>query len=260
MTAAAGQLGHDEAVSPESPHALAWLTALPVAVAVLGPGGERVWSNPAFGTLRGARIEQLSRPGPARRIHARLAWPDGREAWYVLTVTRVDGTGVRLLALQDVDALVREARDWEGAASRDPLTGLGNRRALEGALDRAPPCCTLLVLDLDGLKQVNDTRGHAAGDQLLQLVGRVLAQGCAAGDVAFRTGGDEFVLLLQGERSAPALTAWQAEVQRRLEEAGFPGVSLAWGAARCPADGHDARALLELADQRMYQAKRAGRK
>ena len=144
----------------------------------------------------------------------------------------------------------------EHEALVDPLTGLLNRRALERDLRRERARATrydrrfsLMVIDLDGLKKVNDTDGHLAGDLYLRALATALAGVLRSGDEAYRIGGDEFVVLL------PETAEARAEVvAERVQEGGAPPFS--WGAATFGPDGEDPEALLSLADQRLY-ARRA---
>jgi diguanylate cyclase (GGDEF)-like protein len=95
-------------------------------------------------------------------------------------------------------------------ASQDPLTGIANRRGLEAALDSLTYSAeavkhTLILIDLDGFKAINDTYGHTTGDRLLQTVAQVLREQIRAIDLAARLGGDEFALLMVG---CPPQEAW----------------------------------------------------
>ncbi|WP_432495831.1 histidine kinase N-terminal 7TM domain-containing diguanylate cyclase [Kineococcus gypseus] len=177
--------------------------------------------------------------------------------------------------LEDQLALVERLRAQLAEDSvRDPLTGLHNRRFLDAALaaelgaqppaGRAPGA-GLLLLDVDRFKVVNDTHGHAAGDEVLVAVAGALADGARPGDVVARSGGEEFVVLLPG--AGAEATAARAEELRaacaRLcvpvpRGAGVrPTVSI--GTAVHPADGTDAPSLLAAADRALYAAKAAGR-
>jgi diguanylate cyclase (GGDEF)-like protein len=144
----------------------------------------------------------------------------------------------------------------EHEALVDPLTGLMNRRALERDLRRERARATrygrrfsLMVIDLDGLKKVNDTDGHLAGDLYLRALATAMAGVLRSGDEAYRVGGDEFVVLLPETAEARAQV-----VAERVQESGAPPFS--WGAATFGPDGDDPDALLALADQRLY-ARRA---
>jgi len=140
-------------------------------------------------------------------------------------------------------------------AVTDALTGLGNRRAFEEDLARelsrlarhARPL-SLVVIDIDGLKEINDTRGHGAGDDALRSLGCVLRRALRRQDTAYRLGGDEFSLLLP---DAAGLSA--GDLAGRLAQAGAPRCSL--GLATSPPDAPSQ--MLELADRRLYEGRRA---
>ena len=155
-------------------------------------------------------------------------------------------------------------------ARLDPLTGLGNHRAFQEELGRQVAQAVrderplaLAILDLDDLKRLNDTDGHAAGDQLLAGVGRLIRASVRPADRAFRIGGDEFALLLP---ATDADTAYSI-VRRLLASAtgGHPVVrdtqrfSFSAGISTCPSPSVDGLRLTHHADAALYWAKRHGR-
>ena len=156
------------------------------------------------------------------------------------------------------------------AATTDELTGLYNRRALEERLAaeisrslRHQLHTSVLLLDLDRFKVVNDTLGHAAGDRLLINVARVLRQQCRALDVVGRLGGDEFLVILPMTKPAEA-QVFVARVQASLREMeknnpDFGPCTLSMGIAESPKHGTTVSSLLAAADTALYKAKRAGR-
>ncbi len=155
--------------------------------------------------------------------------------------------------------VVRMAADLAEAALVDPLTGMPNRRALEQNIardlanaDRSGQELIVVMVDLDGLKQRNDSDGHAAGDAALCALCGALQAGLRAGDGAYRLGGDEFVLVLLGAAVGDADL-----VIARVRGLGPPPFS--WGAASFPREGRDAAALLALADKRLYAGRRQRR-
>lgn len=156
------------------------------------------------------------------------------------------------------------------AATTDELTGLYNRRAVEQRLDaeisragRHQLTTTVVLLDLDRFKIVNDTMGHAAGDQLLALIGDVLRSQCRTLDVVGRLGGDEFLVILPMTTPQESLTfvdrLVRAMTDLEREHAEFGRQTLSLGIASAPAHGDSVSALLASADAALYQAKRAGR-
>jgi diguanylate cyclase (GGDEF)-like protein/putative nucleotidyltransferase with HDIG domain len=149
----------------------------------------------------------------------------------------------------------------ERLAARDPLTGLLNRRELQEHLNREIDRCrrhgdefSILVVDLDGFKLINDTNGHSAGDAVLQRVASVLSESVRESDLVFRMGGDEFALLLTATPDREGATT----VARRIGDAisrADRRVKASHGIASWPADGYDAEALLSSADRRLYSMK-----
>ena len=122
----------------------------------------------------------------------------------------------------------------------------------------------MLFLDLDNFKQVNDSLGHGAGDQLLKLVAQRLRRAVRARDVVARYGGDEFLVLLSDltSRTDVAIVARKLieTVRREFQlEAGRAQIGLSVGAAVFPYDGRDTGVLLEAADNALYGAKARGR-
>lgn len=164
----------------------------------------------------------------------------------------------------------RERRRIRQLAFYDTLTGLPNRDLLLAAADRAIASAAgnnerlaVLFIDLDRFKRVNDSLGHAAGDELLRRVADALRSVAGPGDIIGRLTGDEFVVVLPGcdaERAADAATRSQALLARATTLAGTAvSVSAGVGIALFPADGRDVNALLNAADTAMAQAKRGGR-
>jgi diguanylate cyclase (GGDEF)-like protein len=157
-------------------------------------------------------------------------------------------------------------------ATRDALTGLLNRRAFDALLaeevDRARRFghpLTLVVLDLDHFKAINDTHGHAAGDAVLAAVARVFAGQVRSIDRVARIGGEEFAVLLMvtGADEGLAVAKRIVEAVRALPVAVAGGATLritvSAGVAALPAYGEAETQLPETADQALYAAKRAGR-
>jgi diguanylate cyclase (GGDEF)-like protein/putative nucleotidyltransferase with HDIG domain len=152
------------------------------------------------------------------------------------------------------------------AADTDELTGLVNARYLFSHLQqevarnsRSGGAFAVVLLDLDGFKAANDSFGHLAGNRILQAVAAGLRQNCRAGDVVARLGGDEFVIVMpDAEKGVDAtLARMQATIRTLTVEASFAAeITFSAGVARYPDDGVDAEALLEKADERMYDSKR----
>jgi diguanylate cyclase (GGDEF)-like protein len=149
-------------------------------------------------------------------------------------------------------------------ATTDALTGLGNRRLLERDLKRAERRVAdgeqmlMVLFDLNGFKQYNDSFGHPAGDALLVRLGENLRRTMDSRGSAYRMGGDEFCILAPlGSEGADRITATAAAALH--EEGDSFAISCSYGAVVLPTDADDADAAVRLADQRMYAHKSGGR-
>src|SRR5829696_8091819 len=179
----------------------------------------------------------------------------------------VDATGAIQAAA--VEELVRRrSRELESQANTDPLTGLGNLRALQrqlatllAAQKRYGRGFAVLLMDIDGLKRVNDAHGHQAGDRVLMQVAMSVRRSVREVDLAARLGGDEFCVLAPEQDAASA-----AKLAGRLSDAvraevampDEPPVAMSIGVAACPEHGDDAESLIDGADRAMYRAKASG--
>jgi diguanylate cyclase (GGDEF)-like protein len=148
-------------------------------------------------------------------------------------------------------------------ALTDALTGLGNRRALMADLDEARPTVAgeqllLVLFDLDGFKQYNDTYGHPAGDVLLARLGERLAATMEGIGRAYRMGGDEFCVTAAVAAEGAEAIASLAAAALSEEGVGFE-IGCSYGFALMPADTRRPEEALLLADQRMYAQKHSGR-
>lgn len=162
-------------------------------------------------------------------------------------------------------------RTAEAQALTDPLTGLSNRRAFDLALDRAVAGVTrgatfsVLHLDLDRFKQVNDALGHGAGDVVLTEVARILRAQLRQNDVVARVGGDEFMAILTGATEIDTLAGISGRIIAALEQPiDYDGASCrisgSIGIARSVSyDRPDPRRLIEDADAALYHSKHMGR-
>jgi diguanylate cyclase (GGDEF)-like protein len=151
-------------------------------------------------------------------------------------------------------------------ASQDELTGLARRWRFDEALERQVALAgrhgtpaALLLVDVDGLKRINDTLGHQAGDRVLQHIGDAIREHTRLSDVAARIGGDEFAIILQeaGGADADAAAARIIAAAARPGGAGSPRTSVSAGSA--PIDGSLAASeVMRRADVALYSAKRRG--
>ena len=192
---------------------------MPIGMALFNADGEFVRVNPAMCAMLGRDADELLRTRDSELTHPDdrqhdldAAWrilrgemhsrqaekryvrPDGEVVWVLANVTFVRDEHGRPLCwvgqFQDITELRR-------LASRDPLTDALNRRAFELELGRCPDGA-LLLLDLDGFKDVNDIHGHEAGDELLRGLAGAITRRLRRDDVLARLGGDEFAVLLPG--------------------------------------------------------------
>ncbi|HET9851057.1 MAG TPA: bifunctional diguanylate cyclase/phosphodiesterase [Candidatus Limnocylindrales bacterium] len=156
------------------------------------------------------------------------------------------------------------------AALRDSLTGLGNHRAFQEAVARMVEgarrygtAFSLVLIDIDEFKRINDTKGHATGDQLLSEVGALISSTIRHTDAAYRIGGDEFALLLPHTDASGAIVVARRLLARGLEDrvAGlyrWP-ISFSAGVTACPEYGTTRLELTSQADAALYRGKRTGR-
>lgn len=155
-------------------------------------------------------------------------------------------------------------------ASTDALTGIHNRRFFDATLEkelqralRYGHDLSLVVMDVNRFKNVNDLHGHAIGDRVLALAGTMLLKSMRRSDYAFRIGGDEFALLLPETVYASAVMLAE-RIRQRFHETLIPlelqvRPTFDYGVATAPREANDAKALLAVADQRLYTFKRSVR-
>lgn len=167
---------------------------------------------------------------------------------------------------QELEARVEAVLRRSTAARRDPLTGLLNRRAYDEHLDmmiahaaRDLGTFTTIQIDLDHFKQINDTRGHPEGDRVLMAVARIALRELRIGEELYRVGGEEFAILITGDRNVGILVAERirAALSRHRRHPSLPTLSA--GVACFPQDGSDRVGLARAADRALYAAKESGR-
>ncbi len=215
-------------------------------------------------------------PVLGRRIETSLRRADGVElpVELVLAATSTDSAASYTAYIRDISERKQHERHIARLAYEDPLTGLANRANLEEQLadtvvraHGAALSVALLYIDLDDFKLVNDSLGHAAGDELLRAVAARLTGVTREGqDLLARHGGDEFLLLLRdlGTDPAPAAEVVAEKVIAALEEPFRIDNAELWigasvGISLLPGDASNVEGLLGNADAAMYQAKNGGR-
>jgi len=237
--------------------------------------------NPALLTLLdedagmlGSGLRAMARDS-RRRVHREIRYTrrDGSEAWVAVGVVKAHGSGEGAHSIATVENItVRKVQEaaLEHMALHDPLTGLPNRTLLGDRLRQAlltaqrdRESLSLLIMDIDRFKEINDTLGHHIGDLLLQETANRLRECLRDSDTVARLGGDEFAVILPAagegrtvERMAAKLV--DALAQPFVIEATELRVDLSIGAAMYPAHGDDVSTLTRLADIAMYEAKRSG--
>ncbi|WP_286919262.1 putative bifunctional diguanylate cyclase/phosphodiesterase [Pseudomonas sp. UBA6753] len=172
---------------------------------------------------------------------------------------------------QLIGRLEDEHRRSSHAAATDHLSGLHNRRQFVEVASQALTrqrgkrrLMAILFIDMDRFKSINDSLGHKVGDLLLQAVAGRIQRLLEPGDEASRFGGDEFVVLLAGERSEEQINAWVRVLVQKLSatyalDGQEVNTSPSVGVSICPRDGQDIDSLIRSADAAMYSAKQAGR-
>lgn len=219
-------------------------------------------------------LHNVNNGGIAERMELRLVSRDNKVVWFSHICAPVfdehgTQTGVRSTNL-DITRKKEDEVRIERMAYFDPLTDLPNRRSLMryiqsriGSAHTAQQAFSLLFLDLNRFKNINDSLGHSFGDRLLRLVAERLRTACKSGCMVSRFGGDEFVILLMGVRSEEAAREMAQRLLHVIEQPfEMEGVDLhvsaSVGIAFYPKDGEDVETLIRNADVAMYKTKRGG--
>lgn len=239
---------------------------------LLGQPGEAIFASHDDYMAIGPQVGAAFARGEVYTGDWRLLRADGSQFWGRLQARPVvpgDPSAGTIWSVHDVTAQVEDRQQLQHAATHDPLTGVLNRKGFEQAMTEllqhpgdAPS--SLVMIDLDRFKPINDSAGHAAGDAVLRAVAAAMLSQVRASDVVGRLGGDEFALLLRGcdERRAVAV-AEKVRLAIECAQVDWEGRRLSVGASLgvCESRGGiDAAAQwLALADEACYAAKRAGR-
>lgn len=221
---------------------------------------------------RASILRQLRGEGAVMNQEVELRGRDGRPVWALENVRRVvaeDGNAVLEGILLDITDRKLAEQDIAFKAYHDALTELPNRELfldrLEVALahaQRQKSCLAVLFLDLDDMKSINDTFGHATGDAVLTAVAGRLTSVLRGGDTVARVGGDEFLVLLAVNDSDEAVGVARKILARICEPLAVGSDELylttSIGVALAPSDADDAESLIRLADGAMYRVKESG--
>ena len=229
----------------------------------------------AFG--RGTRLDDLRIMESGRPLigllESRLL-DDGRTNWTLASKLPLRDESGNVIGLVGITREINEMREAEVAlqhlATHDTLTDLPNRFLMIDRLThllarakRSGSAFALLYLDIDGFKDVNDTRGHEIGDLLLRAVAGRLSKSVRQSDTVARIGGDEFVIILETVRQASDADVVGLHIQRALGRSftlrkQTVNITASIGMSFFPEDGTDVDTLLRAADSAMYLAKRQG--
>ena len=227
-------------------------------------------------TIRRAYRDALRAQGSGYVVDHRVRDLNGGWLWIEsrARVTSRDAQG-RPNALVGTNCDISARKEHESRlrhqAYHDPLTGLANRSFLRERLqemiyraERNNHTLAVLCLDLDHFKVINDSNGHAAGDQLLRAAAARLSNSVRQGDVVVRLGGDEFAVLLEGPLQAETIAAIARKILARINspitvDEQEHALSTSIGVSCFPTDGRTPDELLTRADLAMYSAKEAGR-
>jgi diguanylate cyclase (GGDEF)-like protein len=165
------------------------------------------------------------------------------------------------------ETLRKKNEELELLSTTDSLTGLSNHRSLMKRLDdevarfkKGKHGFSVLVGDVDHFKQYNDAFGHPAGDEVLQTIAEIMRDSTRKNDCCARYGGEEFVIVLPDTAITDALDTAE-HIRARVAAKKFNGkkMTLSIGVASFPEDADDAEAIIAVADEALYQAKREGR-
>jgi diguanylate cyclase (GGDEF)-like protein len=278
------------ASDPESLRSVEALMHTAVMISLYGQGGQALYRNPAARASVRSAQEQLADRIADPAGHAALAaavaeqgmatqtlavHTMGGERWHEISARRchdaVTGQDALLVSEVDVSAIKHTEAQAQFLAGHDVLTGLPNRgQATQHFNDWLPQIrqaeqeAALLFIDLDHFKDVNDTLGHAAGDELLVAVSRRLRSAVRSADLVARLGGDEFlILMVSGDIRQEVSRVRQRLMQAVAEPVHILGhevrVTPSIGVSLFPHDGQDLETLLRHADLAMYSAKERGR-
>jgi len=221
---------------------------------------QRIRSNPRtkfipviMQTAAGRRVEDLRRASEVGALG------------YITDPTDLDLLLARTRTLLEFKAYLDVC---EEAAFTDHLTGLANRRRFERQLEREVNRTlrlehpfSLLMIDIDNFKRLNDTFGHDMGDEAIRRIGKVLSEGTRGIDLAARIGGEEFAVLLVETELTRGLEVAE-RLRLAIRDLSIPSVdylTASFGVAECPSSAQTSTDILKAADNLLYQAKRSGR-
>lgn len=231
---------------------------------------KHTWEINAMGLDVLPVMHEISRlPGghkPLTFVH-KLADGNPRHVQTYAGPVELNGVRLMLCIIHDITEQKRLEQELEHAALRDPLTGLGNRRQfmqlVENARTQNPQRThnfSLMLVDADHFKAINDEHGHNTGDDALVMLARTLETGIRESDTVFRWGGEEFLILLPLTPLEGAMHIAEdlREAVQQLSRPGLPALTVSVGVAQYEA-GEDFTSLFKRVDDALYRAKTSGR-
>lgn len=202
----------------------------------------------------------------------RATYPGSEDyKWMTCTISLltepVSGNPVAFAYVMDVNEETKRKMELKYSSERDPLTGLYNRRNIEEKVEQAlkyeDSLSCLIMMDLDGFKEINDKYGHQEGDAVLKKMARILSGAFRSDDLIARFGGDEFVVFLEHIPNCECASFRAEEVRRQVYGLNMNGeehiVSISIGIAFSPQDGNTFDLLYKHADEALYLAKGRGK-
>ena len=189
------------------------------------------------------------------------------------SVKKATSFAIKIIGMQNCNAgqghaIEKALITLDHLATRDPMTGLNNRRSGEQIISNAHVNAlstnsrySVLMVDIDHFKKVNDTYGHDVGDEAIKIVAGVLSNAVRGGDIACRWGGEEFLCILNGADKSTAISVAE-RIRTSVELAVVPvagKVTVSIGVATCCTATQDVAQIVKAADQGLYEAKQNGR-
>lgn len=221
------------------------------------------------------KVKQLSEEQPAMKMELRIQLPNKELEWFEIYIHTLwdkecHGKCLHYIGkLMNINALKEETSRWRHKARTDALTGLYNRNAVKEMvselIDKAKDVSfSLLFIDIDNFKKINDSMGHLFGDKVLRHVAKKIENSLRCTDIVGRIGGDEFIVVLKDLVKKESVEKKAEEVcqifrgEFKLEDKEYK-ISGSVGIARYPLDSKDYEELLHKADQALYYAKNRGK-